>query len=391
MQKIIMIFLGLSLTAFGMSYKEFKKYTQKNAKVLQSKALSIQTTQEENRILLRTKNPVLGFEASHFNLQGSDSSFQYSGSISQTIRTGNYYSGLEDKADANTLLQQAYVLDGKAGYMRTLENFYTEYVYQSKLLTLLEEEYTLSNKVSNIVKQRYENGSENKVAYLQAKTDTLSLKTEMFTTKQEMNTLYYQLLAIAGLRKKIHLEKQFIYSISSQVQTSNHTNSKQQILQAKEKLLESQIRMNESSIESYDLYSSIEDEPDQSIIRVGISIPLPIFNDKSEEKMLAKLQREQLILDSEQLEIDISTQKDMIKSSIKELSNQYQALKVLKKEQQLLNDLLQEGYKISQGSIFVMMNAKNKLIQTQKSLLQTQKIINNKKIDLRFIQGQYND
>jgi outer membrane protein TolC len=391
MQKIIMIFLGLSLTAFGMSYKEFKKYTQKNAKVLQSKALSIQTTQEENRILLRTQNPTLGFEASHFNLQGSDSSFQYSGSISQTIRTGNYYSGLEDKADANTLLQQAYVLDGKAGYMRTLENFYTEYVYQSKLLTLLEEEYTLSNKVSNIVKQRYENGSENKVAYLQAKTDTLSLKTEMFTTKQEMNTLYYQLLAIAGLRKKIHLEKQFIYSISSQVQTSNHTNSKQQILQAKEKLLESQIRMNESSIESYDLYSSIEDEPDQSIIRVGISIPLPIFNDKSEEKMLAKLQREQLILDSEQLEIDISTQKDMIKSSIKELSNQYQALKVLKKEQQLLNDLLQEGYKISQGSIFVMMNAKNKLIQTQKSLLQTQKIINNKKIDLRFIQGQYND
>jgi outer membrane protein TolC len=213
----------------------------------------------------------------------------------------------------------------------------------------------------------------------------------MFTTKQEMNTLYYQLLAIAGLRKKVHLEKQFIYSISSQVQTSSHTNAKQQILQAKEKLLESQIRMNESSIESYDLYSSIEDEPDQSIIRVGISIPLPIFNDKSEEKMLAKLQREQLILDSEQLEIDISTQKDMIKSSIKELSNQYQALKVLKKEQQLLNDLLQEGYKISQGSIFVMMNAKNKLIQTQKSLLQTQKIINNKKIDLRFIQGQYND
>ncbi len=386
-----MIFLGLSLTAFGMSYKEFKKYTQKNAKVLQSKALSIQTTQKQNRILLRTQNPIFGVEASHFNPQGSDSSFQYSGSISQTIRTGNYYSGLEDKADANTLLQQAYVLDGKAGYMRTLENFYTEYVYQSKLITLLEEEYTLSNKVSNIVKQRYENGSENKVAYLQAKTDTLSLKTEMFTTKQEMNTLYYQLLAIAGLRKKIHLEKQFIYSISSQVQTSNHTNSKQQILQAKEKLLESQIRMNESSIESYDLYSSIEDEPDQSIIRVGISIPLPIFNDKSEEKMLAKLQREQLILDSEQLEIDISTQKDMIKSSIKELSNQYQALKVLKKEQQLLNDLLQEGYKISQGSIFVMMNAKNKLIQTQKSLLQTQKIINNKKIDLRFIQGQYND
>jgi len=53
--------------------------------------------------------------------------------------------------------------------------------------------------------------------------------------------------------------------------------------------------------------------------------------------------------------------------------------------------LLQEGYKIAQGSIFVMMSAQNKLIQTQKSLLQTQKMINNQKIELRFIQGQYND
>jgi len=386
-----MIFLTLGLSAYGMSYEKFKKYTQKNAKVLQSQVLSLQTTQEQNKILLRSQNPIFGLEASRFNPQGTDSSFQYSGSISQTIRTGNYYSGLEEKADANTLLQQAYVRDGKAGYIRTLENFYTEYVYQSKLLTLLQEEYTLSNKVNHIVKQRYENGSENKVAYLQAKTDTLSLKTEMFTTKQEMNALYYQLLAIAGLTKKVHLEKQFIYSISSQIATSSHTNPKQQILQAKEKLLKSQIRMNESSIESYDLYSSIEDEPDQSIVRIGISIPLPIFNDKSEEKMLAKLQREQLTLDSEQLEIDIFTQKERLKSSIKELVNQYQALKTLKKEQQLLNDLLQEGYKISQGSIFIMMNAKNKLIQTQKSLLQTQKNINNKKIDLRFIQGQYND
>jgi hypothetical protein len=60
MKKIIMISLGLSLTAFGMSYKEFKKYTQKNAKALQSQALSLQTTQEENKILLRSKNPILG-------------------------------------------------------------------------------------------------------------------------------------------------------------------------------------------------------------------------------------------------------------------------------------------------------------------------------------------
>ena len=391
MLKIIMISLGLSLTAFGMSYKAFKHYTEKNAKALQSQALSLQTTQEKNKILLRSKNPTLGLEASRFNPDSIDASFQYTGSITQTVRTGNYYGGLEDKANANILLQQAYIQDGKAGYIRTLENFYTEYVYQSKLLALLKEEYKLSNKVTKIVEERYKNGSENKVAYLQAKTETITLKTQMFTTKQQMNSLYYQLLAIAGLSKKVSLDKQFIYPISASIKSIKKQNTKQQILQAKAKLLESQIRMNESSINSYDVYTSIEDEPDQSIIRVGISIPLPLFNDKSEEKMLAKLQREQLTLDSEQLSLNLHSQKEMIKASLKELNNQYYALKTLKKEQQTLNTLLQEGYKIAQGSIFVMMNTKDKLIQTQKALLQTQKAINTQKIELRFIQGDYND
>jgi len=391
MLKIIMISLGLSLTAFGMSYKAFKHYTEKNAKALQSQALSLQTTQEKNKILLRSKNPTLGLEASRFNPNSIDASFQYTGSITQTVRTGNYYGGLEDKANANILLQQAYIQDGKAGYIRTLENFYTEYVYQSKLLALLKEEYKLSNKVTKIVEERYKNGSENKVAYLQAKTETITLKTQMFTTKQQMNSLYYQLLAIAGLSKKVSLDKQFIYPISASIKSIKKQNTKQQILQAKVKLLESQIRMNESSINSYDVYTSIEDEPDQSIIRVGISIPLPLFNDKSEEKMLAKLQREQLTLDSEQLSLNLHSQKEMIKASLKELNNQYYALKTLKKEQQTLNTLLQEGYKIAQGSIFVMMNTKDKLIQTQKALLQTQKAINTQKIELRFIQGDYND
>jgi len=391
MKRIITIFLSLSLGLFAMSYEQFKKYTEKNAKILQSQALTLQTTQEENKILLRTENPVLELEASRFNPDIIKSSFGYSVTASQTVRTGNYYGGLEDQATASTLLQQAYVRDGKSGYFKTLENLYTEYVYQSKFLALLQEEYTLVNKITNMVHERYKNGSENRVAYLQAKTDTMMLKTQMYTTKKEMHRLYYQLLAIAGLSKKVSLEKHFIYSISTKTRSVTKSSSKEQILEAKKKLLESKMRINESSINAYEVYSQIEDEPDQSILRVGISIPLPIWNDKSEEKALAKLQMQQLSLDKEQLNIDLNSQKEMIKASIRELSEQYRSLKNLKAEQQILNDMLQEGYRIAQGSVFVMMNAKNKLIQTQKSLLQTQKSINNQKIELRFIQGQYND
>ncbi len=391
MKKIVMISLGLTLVSFGMSYEKFKQYTLTHAKTLQKQSLSLQATQEQNNILLRSKNPSLNLEASRFNPDQTDSSFGYSVIASQSIRTGNFYGGLEDQANASALLQEAYVTQGKAGYIKTLENLYTEYVYQSKLLTLLQEEYKLSNKVTKIVEERYKNGSENKVAYLQAKTNTIALKTQMYTTKQQLNTRYYQLLAIAALKEKVTLSKTFIYPVSAQTNTGTKVNPQQQILDAKAKLLESQIRMNDSSIENFQVYGGIEDQPDQSILRVGVNVALPVFNNKSEEKRLAKLQQQQITLDNEQLDIDIHAQSMMLKSSIKELSNQYYTLVKLKTEQKTLNDLLQEGYKIAQGSIFVMMNAQNKLIQTQKSLLQTQKMINTQKIKLRFIQGQYND
>lgn len=245
--------------------------------------------------------------------------------------------------------------------------------------------------MTHIVKEGYQSGSENRAAYLQAKTETITLKTQIYTTKQQRSTLYYQLLAIAGLSKKISLDKRFIYSVSSKTKTVSRLSPKQEILKAKEKLYQSDYTMNQSALRNFDLYAGISKEPDQSILRVGLNIPLTINNDRSEERMLAKLKMQQTQLDAEQLSINVRSQKQMIKAAISELSQQYHALKTLQKEQQELTTLLQEGYKIATGSLFQLMSAKNKLIQTRKALLQTQKMINDQKIALRFLQGDYND
>jgi hypothetical protein len=107
--------------------------------------------------------------------------------------------------------------------------------------------------------------------------------------------------------------------------------------------------------------------------------------------MLAKLKGQQTQLEQEQLSLNVHSQKQMFKASIRELSMQYGALKMLQKDQKSLTALLQEGYKIAKGSLFQLMTTKNRLIQTGKSLLQTQKMINDQKIELRFLQGDYND
>jgi len=391
MTKIIMLFFTFSLTLFGMSYAKFKEHTLKHSKILQSQQLSLQVTQQENNILLRTANPTLNLEASRFDEEIGNNSFGYTVSASQTIRTGSYMNGIQNKTHASTLLRKAFVRQGKVGYIKALEGLYTDYVYQNKMLSLLQQEYKLSNKVTNMVKERFQNGSDNKVSYLQAKTETLALKTQMYTVKQQVSTLYYQLLTIAGFRKNVSLDKRFIYSVSPKTKNSSKLSPQQQILQAKEKLYQSDLSMNQSSFQNYDVYAGMEKEPDQSILRLGVNIPLSIHNDRSEERMLAKLQGQQTKLDNEQLSLNLHSQKQMLKASIRELSAQYNALKTLQKEQQELTSLLQEGYKIAKGSLFEMMSAKNKLIQTRKALLQTQKMINHQKIALRFLQGDYND
>jgi len=392
MTKIIILFLTFSLTLFGMSYRKFKDHTLKHSKVLQSQALTLQTTEQENNILLRASNPILTLEAASFDEEIVNNRHSgYTISASQTIRTGSYMEGIKDNTHASALLREAFVTQGKAGYIKALERLYTAYVYQNKLLSLLQQEYTLSGQVTHMVKERFENGSDNKVSYLQAKTETLALKTQMYSTRQEVNSLYYQLLATAGLKKKVSLEKRFIYSISSKTKNSSKLSPDQQILQAKEKLYQSHLSMNQSSFQSYDLYTGFEKEPYQSIVRVGVNVPLSLHNDRSEERMLAKLKGQQTQLEQEQLSLNVHSQKLMFKTSIGELSMQYKALKMLQKDQKSLSSLLQEGYKIAQGSLFQLMTAKNKLIQTRKALLQTQKMINDQKIALRFLQGDYND
>ena len=206
MRNTILLFLLCSLSLFGMSYKQFKNHTLKHSKILKRQILSSKVTQEENTILLRTTNPLLTFETSRFDDRRGKHSFGYAVTLSQNIRTGSYMNGLKEKSYASTLLTHAFSTQGRAGYLKTLESLYTQYVYQHKMLSLLQQEYKLSNKVTHMVKERYQSGSENRVSYLQARTETSILKTQMYTTKQQQNILYYQLLAISGFRKNVSLE-----------------------------------------------------------------------------------------------------------------------------------------------------------------------------------------
>ncbi len=390
-RKVLTLSLGFSLTLFGMEYQTFKEEVRKHAKILQSQDISLQMAEEESRILLRSSNPELGLELAGYDQDAGDTTLGYAASLRQRVRTGSFMEGLKMKVKASELLAKAYTAQGRAGYMKTLEKLYTEYVYESQMLTLLVREQKLLARVAHMVQIRYQSGSDTKVSYLQAKSEADVLNTQIYTAKAKKETLYRQLLSIASLQKEVALDAKFIYPVSLPDLKNIKTSPEQQLLYAKEKLYKSQYRMNQKSFQSYDIVASVEEEPDQTIGRVGVDIPLALFNTRKEERSLAKLKMHRAKLQNEQLAIETEAQKRIHLNTIKALVSQYRALKRLQGEQQELVTLLEEGYKIAKSSVFNLMRAKNKLIETRKALLKTQKEINEQTIALRFLEGAYND
>ena len=391
MRKIFILSLCLGLSLFGMDYQRFKAEVLQHSKILKAQNLSLQMQEEENRMLLRSANPELGLEMGGYDQELGGTDLGYAANIRQRIRTGTYMQGLKMQAKASQLLTKAYTVQGRAGYLKTLEKLYTEYVYESRMFKLLTREQKLLQRVAGMVRARYRSGSDTKVSYLQAKSEASALSAQIFTARAKKEALYRQLLSIASLEKRVVLDASFIYPVALPEIKSDKPTPKQQLLQAKEKLYESEYAKYKNSFQSYSIVGGVEEEPDQMIGRVGVDIPLVLFNRQKEERSLAKLKMHQAKLRNEQLAIETEAQKRIHLNTIKALVIQYRALKRLQREQQELVTLLEEGYKIAKSSIFNLMRAKNKLIETRKALLKTQKEINEQTIALRFLEGAYND
>lgn len=391
MKKIILIFTASSLTLFGMSYSQFKQSVIRNSKILQSNHLSLSSTEQQNAILLRPENPSLYLEASRFNPDAGDNRYGYKAIYSQPIRTGGFYGALTQKAQAQQILQQAFVSEGRAGFLKELEHLYTEYVYQNRLYTLLQKNYKISQRIAAIANERYKSGAESRAQYIQAKTEAMLVKTEILSARQESKTIYYQMLGLAGLNKNVSLQKKFIYPVSEKVSSRSYSSPLSKVLSAKRERFAAEVEANDRTFKSFSLLGELEKEPDQSIARIGISMPIPFFNQNREEKALATIKMRQAELDKEQLDRNEAMQRRSFSNAIHELNLQYHELKALEKEQKKLLGLFEEGYRISKGSLLDLMITRGRLVSTQKRLIKTQKMVNDQRIQLNYLQGKYND
>ena len=352
-----------------------------------------QTKEEENRlngvISTRLENPTLEIGVADFSSRRLLRENEIGGSVglSQALLLPSV------KADKKKLTQrqvelakQNYKLE-KLMFVYRFNMHYLAYKEALQKELLQSESLEISKKILAITQGRFSAGSIAKTELLQAQIEQSEAlnhaKILFLETLQQKNTL----LRFVNLEQNIELDAEHTFVKSSN--TSTHPLLK--LAEKKEKVALAQLAVDSHNIKSIELFSEIEAEPDQDVFRVGISLALPIFNQKSEEKQLAKIainnQKLALLSRKKALSLELAQLQEEI-AVLEALKVNYEAL-ILEEEQLLA--MYQEGYAIAKVNLLKLNMLKKKLLENRERLLEATLAIEKNIIKINYLQGGENE
>ena len=385
------ILLSTLLCSFlgAQDFETFLKNAIQNSPYLKANQLGIAQANENAKLITRYKNPTLALEASNFSPDIGDSEAGYRVALTQPIRLWGVSDAREDLATAQKSEAQSLVKLSHADFVRKLSLLYSKYKSTLSAESLAKEELLISKKITNITKARFENGTIAKVKYIQAKVD--EKRVENFLNKMQVNTLssYYRLIGFAGFTTEIELDDKYLFKLSKQGSTSNSA----QLIYSKSKIKSSLAlaELHSNRVEWIDLYGEFESEPDQSIARVGVDIPLAIFNTKSQERTIAKLQAKKSELISENINTTLSIKLKELSRSIESLSGLQLSTSELYKSQKELLLMYEDAYKIASIDLIELQVIKNQMIRTKEDAIEIELSKEQNIIQHNFLIGEYNE
>ncbi len=384
---IIGLFVVLNLHA--QTYEDLLELAITNNAHLQITQNQQEEKSLEGEIETRLENPTLEVGITDFSSRRLLRENELGGSVglSQSLLLPSV------KADKKKLTQsqvelakQNYKLE-KSMFIYRFNLNYLAYKEAYKKELLQTESLAISKKILAVTEGRFSAGSIAKTELLQAQieqSEALShAKVLSLETLQQKNTL----LRFANLKQNIEPEVEHIFVQSSNVSTHPLL----ALTQKKEELALAKLAVASHNIESIELFSEIEAEPDQDIFRVGIAVPLPIFNQKSEEKQLAKIainnQKLALVSGKKVLALELAQLQEeiVVQEALKE---NYEAL--ILEEERLLT-MYQEGYAIAKVNLLKLNMLKKKLLDNKERLLEAMLAIEKNIIKINYLQGGQNE
>ena len=390
MIKILSVIVFLSSNIFAqIDFDEFLNDALKNSPYLKSNALSIKQSTLKGRSLNIYKNPLLELEYSQFKPERGVDEDGYRVAISQPLRLWGVGSDKEKLAKSMELKLSASYTLSHAKLVKKISLLFAEYSKKQELYLLAKEELEISEKIYEISKERYKAGTIAKGMMLQAKVDFEMVDIYLDSLYLSLRENYFSLLEVAGYSNEIELNHRHIFKIKESMQSFKNPDLGYVDSLKNESIATS--KLNSNKIEYVDLLAEFENEPDENIFRVGVSIPLAIFDTKKEQLQIAKLQ-------TQKIKLQTKKQNDAINLKVLKLTQQRDMLKRLKiknmktlQSQKKLLEMFEEGYKIASINLLELQNTKNRVIKTKESLIKIKFALYFNAIITNYISGAYNE
>jgi len=388
MIKTLIILIVFKASIFGVDFNTFLNEALVKSAYLQFSSIAKQQAKEEQSKILRYANPKLGFASSRFNPINSKSDNGYSVSVMQPIRlwdVSDDKKSLSDAKIANVVAQTFFI---KADFIRNLSFLFIQYAKDRDLARLSKEEQTIAKKIFDISNERFKNGTISRGKMLQAKIAYEVVLTKNIVLSLQENRSYFELLKYSGLNEQIDIDTNHIFKV---INKRDSANPNILTLKTEQKVSLASAELASNKIETFSITAEFEEEIDQDIYRVGISVPLPIFNSKNEERAVAKLesQKKELLVENEEKRVSLS--KSYLKKErtlLKELQNRNIAMIV---DEERLLSMFEEAYKIASVNLIELQDIKNRVIETKKSFIENKTALNKNAIEQNYLQGAYNE
>jgi len=383
--------IGLSLVAMlhAQSYEQLLEQAIHNNLTLQLSQQQIEQSKLEGEISTRLKNPNIEFEVADFSAKRllRQNTLGARTGISQELMLPWVKEDKKRLAQSQVNVSNLNHTVQKLAFIYAFNSHYSLYKKAVQKEILAQEAVAIASTVLNIAQKRFTVGSIANSELLQAKIEKQNAQAQKETLAIERTKAKNRLLLYANLDNTTQIDEGHVFLLS----TSTKLHPLLKLSQEKENVAQAELEVASHSIENIELFSEIEAEPDQDIFRIGVSVPLPIFNNKSQEKQLAKLK-----LSSQKLAF--STQERALKLELEQLQNEIlleaqmkSSYEQLLSEQEQLLGMYEQGYKIAKVNLLKLNILKKELLSNKEQILERQFMIEQKNIKISYLQGAYNE
>ncbi len=388
MKQIVLAVL-LSTLAEAIDFESFLEHTLNQSPYVRSSQLVITQAEEEGKKALRYENPSIEIEASRFKPDSGGRDTGYRASLDQPIRLWGVSDNKERLAQSGVDNAKADSAVTRAQFIYNLSLLYTDYAQNTMSLELGDEELHIAQKIYDISSIRYESGTISRGAMLQVKVAFKQVQNDNAERHLVQMRSYYSLLEYAGINEELELDTGYVFTIDNKKE--NRSNPELLKLDTEKRMALSRAQVNTSKVEWMSLLAEYENEPDQDIYRIGLSIPLAVFNTRGEEKTIAMLEAQRKGLLYKNKKEHIGIQERYLEKEAEALSAlQEKSLEILRDEKELLS-MFEEAYKIANVNLLELQDIKNRVISTKKRLITIKTALNCNAINQNYLQGNYNE